>query len=151
MPSILLEKPSKTFKTKDHLLALKRRITDWFNGDILSLLHRRGAIQRGVKNSNKRQDLNKISKKFAEPMRKESKNSAIKLLTKSYGKWNITLELLDFQTFKTKNIQDQLIYLKMTNVVHARKAVLIRTTTIRNGHRWLETYTAIKLLKQFAL
>lgn len=126
MPSILLEKPSKTFKTKDHLLALKRRITDWFNGDILSLLHKRGAIQRGVKNSNKRQDLSKISKKFAEPMRKESKNSAIKLLTKSYGKWNITLELLDFQTFKTKNIQDQLIYLKMTCSLAKAKLPLIK-------------------------
>ena len=60
MTNLLPEKPSKIFKAKDHMLALERRITDWFNGDIINLLHKRETIQRGLKNPNKRQD-NKIS------------------------------------------------------------------------------------------
>ena len=39
MPCLLLQKPSKTSKAKDHLLALERRLLLWKNGDIEELVH----------------------------------------------------------------------------------------------------------------
>ena len=38
MLSLLLQKPSKTSKKKDHLKALERRIDLWINGNIDELL-----------------------------------------------------------------------------------------------------------------
>ena len=45
-PSILLQKPSKTSKAKDHLSARKKRLKDWFSGDILELLHEGETIKK---------------------------------------------------------------------------------------------------------
>ena len=47
MPSLLLQKPSKTSKSKDHLIALERRMEDWFNSDLQKLLHE-GILYRKV-------------------------------------------------------------------------------------------------------
>ena len=45
-PSILLQKPSKTSKAKDHLSARKKRLKDWFSGDILEPLHEGETIKK---------------------------------------------------------------------------------------------------------
>lgn len=45
-PSILQQKPSKTSKAKDHLSARKKRLKDWFSGDILELLHEGETIKK---------------------------------------------------------------------------------------------------------
>ena len=80
MPSLLLQKPSKTSKSKDHLIALERRMEDWFNGDLQKLLHEGDTIQKGLQSSTDERNLNKISKQFADEMHKGNVNSAIKLL-----------------------------------------------------------------------
>lgn len=49
MPGLIPQKPSKTSKANDCLLALYRRVTDCFNGDVLNLLHKGETIQRGLK------------------------------------------------------------------------------------------------------
>ena len=37
MPNLLLQKPSKNSKAKDHLKALERRLQSWISGDLLEL------------------------------------------------------------------------------------------------------------------
>ena len=37
MPNLLLQKPSKNSKAKDHLKALERRLESWISGDLLEL------------------------------------------------------------------------------------------------------------------
>ena len=81
MPSLLLQKPSKASKSKYHLIALERRMEDWFNGDLQKLLHEGDTIQKGLQSSTGERNLNKISKQFADQMHKGNVNSAIKLLT----------------------------------------------------------------------
>ena len=39
MPNLLLQKPSKNSKAKDHLTALERRMQSWLKGDLIDLLH----------------------------------------------------------------------------------------------------------------
>ena len=81
MPSLLLQKPSKTSKSKDNLIALERRMEDWFNGDLQKLLHEGDTKQKGLQSSTGERNLNKISKQFADQMHKGNVNSAINLLT----------------------------------------------------------------------
>ena len=45
MHSLLLQKPSKTYKAKDHLKALEGRINLWINGNIDELLLQGETIQ----------------------------------------------------------------------------------------------------------
>ena len=37
MPNLLLQKPSKNSKAKDHLKALERLLESWISGDLLEL------------------------------------------------------------------------------------------------------------------
>ena len=45
MPNLLLQKPSKNSKAKDHLTALERRMQSWLKGDLMELLHGGETIQ----------------------------------------------------------------------------------------------------------
>ena len=45
MPALLLQKPSKTSKTKDHLKALERRLRLWEEGNITELVNESIIIQ----------------------------------------------------------------------------------------------------------
>ena len=45
MQILLLQKPSRTSKTKDHVMHLQRRMNIWLNGDIQSLLDKGNCIQ----------------------------------------------------------------------------------------------------------
>ena len=61
MPSLLLQKPSKNSKSRDHLKALERRMDLWISGEIL---HEGEAIQKDLRPSNTTSTAAKISKKF---------------------------------------------------------------------------------------
>ena len=45
MSALLLQKPSKNSKSKDHLVSLERRLKLWEQGDISNLLHTGEIIQ----------------------------------------------------------------------------------------------------------
>lgn len=45
MPALLLQKPSKNSKSKDHLKALERRLELWHKGEIEDLLNKAEALQ----------------------------------------------------------------------------------------------------------
>ena len=45
MSALLLQKPSKNSKSRDHLVSLERRLKLWEQGDISNLLHTGEIIQ----------------------------------------------------------------------------------------------------------
>ena len=81
MPSLLLQKPSKTSKAKDHTKALERRMELWWNGDINALVFEAETIQNRMKTVNSARDISQISKQFVMMMEKGNVNGALKVLT----------------------------------------------------------------------
>ena len=79
MPGLLLQKPSKNSKAKDHANALRRRLILWLKGDIESLLHEAETIQKRLKTIHRRKDIGQISKSFAAMMKNGNVNGALKL------------------------------------------------------------------------
>ena len=59
MPALLLQKPSKKSKTKDHKVYLEKRLQWWVNGDLDLLIREGEAIQDRLTKS-------KVSKDHAE-------------------------------------------------------------------------------------
>ena len=81
MPSLILQKPSRNSKAKDHSEALRWRMILWQSGDLLQLFKEVETIQKGLKDLTKPKSIAQLSKKFAEYMNKGNINSAIKLLS----------------------------------------------------------------------
>ena len=82
MLTLLLQKPSKSSKAKDHLQALDRRITKlWDEGNIEGLLYEGMTIQQRLRSYEEGMTIAKISLKFKNLMSKGNVNGALKLLT----------------------------------------------------------------------
>ena len=81
MPSLLLQKPSKNLKAKDHLRVLERRLEMWNKGEIDDLYYEANAIQKNLKSVLGPTDVTAISKKFSKMMHNGNVNGAIKVLT----------------------------------------------------------------------
>ena len=100
MPNLLLQKPSKNSKAKDHLIALERRMQSWLKGDHMELLHEGETIQKDLTQQLTKGDIGKISKKFAALM-KGNVNAAINLLT-GMRNGNITPEQRNIEPSQTE-------------------------------------------------
>ena len=61
IPELLLDKPSKSSKAKDHLQALERRVTLWDKGNIEGLLYESMAIQQRLRSDKEVMAIAKIS------------------------------------------------------------------------------------------
>ena len=83
MPSLLLQKPSRVSKSKDHTEALKRRLVLWKSGNIKALIGECDTIQNRIKVSVPANTIEAVSKKFATLMKQGKINAAVKLLTSS--------------------------------------------------------------------
>ena len=81
MPNLLLQKPSKNSKAKDHLKALERRLESWISGDLLELLKEAETTQKSLRSNKTSINIAEISKRFLQEMRKGNVNSAMKILT----------------------------------------------------------------------
>ena len=81
MPALLLQKPSKSSKSKDHHAALERRLTLWEEGKIEELLYEGQTIQEKLKSSDSSMTVAKISMKVRILISKGNVNGALKLLT----------------------------------------------------------------------
>ena len=81
MPCILLQKPSKQSKSKDHYEALKRRLQKWKKGNTAELYKECLVIQKRLKSPTLPNSMEATSKKFAVLMRKGNVSAAIKFLT----------------------------------------------------------------------
>ena len=78
MLALLLQKPNKNSKAKDHVAALERRLE---NGNIIKLLNEEQSIQERLPTGETPKDIAKISVKFKELIQKGNVNGALKLLT----------------------------------------------------------------------
>ena len=83
LPALLLQKPSRQSKSKEHVTVLKRRLAAWRNGDILDLLDECSTIQTRLVKSTPKNTTKAISKRFADLMKQGKVNAAVKLLTAS--------------------------------------------------------------------
>ena len=80
MPAFLLQKPSKSLKSKDHHAALERRLKLWKEGKIEELLYEGQTIQEKLKSSYSSVTIAKISMKVRILISKGNLNGALKLL-----------------------------------------------------------------------
>ena len=81
MPALLLQKPSKSSKAKDHLQALERLIKLWNEVNVEGLLYQGMIIQQKLRSDKEGMTIPKISLKFKNLMSKANFNRALKLLT----------------------------------------------------------------------
>ena len=103
IPSLLLQKPSKTSKAKDHLKALERRTDLWINGNIDEHLFEGEAIQSRLHYINTPKSIGKLSKKFALLMEKGNVNGALKLLTSNISNGILPLDDKTLSLLKQKH------------------------------------------------
>ena len=103
MPSLLLQKPSKTSKAKDHLTALERRLVLWNNGDIEELVHEAETIQNQLLFKENRKSIAEISKSFRNFMIKGEINSALKLLSDNMQNGILPLDTSTLNLLKEKH------------------------------------------------
>ena len=80
MPALLLQKRSKSLKSKDYA-ALERKLKLWEEGKIEELLYEGQTIQEKLKSSDSSMTITKISMKIRILISKDNMNSALKLLT----------------------------------------------------------------------
>ena len=103
IPSLLLQKPSKTSKAKDHLKALERRTDLWINGNIDEHLFEGETIQSHLHYINTPKSIGKLSKKFALLMEKGNVNGALKLLTSNISNGILPLDDKTLSLLKQKH------------------------------------------------
>ena len=103
IPSLLLQKPSKTSKAKDHLKALERRIDLWINGNIDEHLFEGETIQSRLHYNNTRKSIGKLSKKITLLMEKGNVNGALKLLTSNISNGMLPLDDKTLSLLKQKH------------------------------------------------
>jgi len=80
LPSLILQKPSATSKSKDHVSAVERRLTLWKQGELNLLMKEVEFIQSKLKSSKKAKSVEEISKCFANLVMQGKLSAAIKLL-----------------------------------------------------------------------
>ena len=97
LPTLILQKPSATFKSKEHSAAIERRLNLWRQGDLDLLLKEVRFIQGKFVNSKKARTVEDISKVFANLVFQGKLSAAIKLLDSesSTGLLNLTPEVLE--------------------------------------------------------
>ena len=81
MPALLLQKPSKMSKAKDHLKAQKRIVRLWEEGNIIELVKESKTMQDKLQSTNNRMNIEKLSSKFKQLMEESNLNDALRLLT----------------------------------------------------------------------
>ena len=81
IPALLLQKPSKTSKSKDHYAVLEWRLKLWEEGKIEELLYEGQTIQERLKSSCGSMAIANVSMKFRILASKGNVNSALKLPT----------------------------------------------------------------------
>ena len=81
MLALLLQKPSKTSKSRYYLDALEKRLQLWERGENKSLVLEAESIQQRLTSNNDRKNIADVLKKFAKLMGKGNISGALKLLT----------------------------------------------------------------------
>jgi hypothetical protein len=93
MPALLLQKPHRKSKVRDHITCLRRRLDLWDEGNFSSLIMEGNMIQRCFNNTHKKMpnDDARIARTFADLMHKGKIRSATQLLSKKEAKGVLNL------------------------------------------------------------
>ena len=103
MLALLLQKPSKSSKSKDHHAALERRLKLWQGGKIEKLLYEGQTIRERLKSSDSSMTIAKISIKFRILMSKGNVNGALKLLPNNMSNGILPLTDATLRLLKQKH------------------------------------------------
>ena len=103
MPALLLQKPSKNSKSKDHLKSIERRFEIWKERNLNELYKEGKAIQDRLKSDGSQNDIAKISKEFKFQMQKGNVNGALKILTNNMSGGILPLTDETLQPLKLKH------------------------------------------------
>lgn len=80
-PILLLQKPSKKSKTKEHIQCLERRLTSWSNGDLVELLKEGRAVQQRLPRHHSAPANSTLACSFSNLMFKGKCKAALNLLS----------------------------------------------------------------------
>ena len=103
MPALLLQKPSRNSKSKDHVRALERRMNLWQRGEIDALVNEAKTLQARLPKPTEKKTIQTISKQFKEKMEKGDVHGAIKLLTNNMSGGVLPLDEPTIQLLKEKH------------------------------------------------
>ena len=136
MPNLLLQKPSKNSKAKDHLTTLERTMQRWLKGDLMQLSHEGETIQKNLTQQLTKGDIGNFPKKFAALMRKGNANVAINLLTETMRNRilplnNKTLNLLRLKHPDPKDAHVSVMLVDVAERIHPVKFEVIDAEMIR--------------------
>ena len=136
MPNLLLQKPSKNSKAKDHLTALERTMQRWLKGNLMQLSHEGETIQKNLTQQLTKGDIGNFPKKFAALMRKGNANVAINLLTETMRNRilplnNKTLNLLRLKHPDPKDAHVSVMLVDVAERIHPVKFEVIDAEMIR--------------------
>ena len=99
----LLQKPSKSSKSKDHLVSLERRLKLREEANISNLLHEWETIQERIKLSKKGVNIEKIFLKFKNITSKSNANGTLKLLRENMSNGILPLNDKTLKLLKQKH------------------------------------------------
>lgn len=91
LPTLILQKPSASSKTKEHSAAIERRLRLWKEGDISILMKEIRFIQGRFKTKKKPRTVEDVSKVFARLVMQGKLTAAIKLLDRESSSGLLTL------------------------------------------------------------
>ena len=103
MPALLLQKPSKNSKAKDHVRALERRFALWQKGEIEALVREAETLQSRLPKPTSKRTIKSLSKQFKDKMEKGDVHGAIKLLTNNMSGGILPLDRQTIELLKEKH------------------------------------------------
>ena len=103
LPTLILQKPSATSKSRDHSIAIERRLTLWKQGKLNILMKEIRFIQKKLKPSSKAKSMEEISKLFANLVMQGKLSAAIKLLDRECSTGILTLSPEMMEELKEKH------------------------------------------------
>ena len=81
MPILLLQKPARHSKAKDHIACLERRLKIWSDGDLNELIREGRTIQQRIPTSSPTSNQERLARSFANLMFQGKTKAALRLLT----------------------------------------------------------------------
>ena len=101
LPALILQKPFRTSKSKDHVMCIEKL---WHEGQFLSLLEEGSSIQHRLFHSKKTKDDSQIAKKFADLMMNGKVKAAARLVSEERNIGVIPLDRLVEENVTVRDI-----------------------------------------------
>ena len=105
LPTLILQKPLRTSKTKDHINCIERRLDLWLKGDIDALIMEGRTIQRSFKPSENARSDKRSAASFAKLMMGGKVRAALRLLMDNDSGGPLSLDNI----FDNKSVREILL------------------------------------------